>query len=136
MASGAIERDPAQTALVRRLDAVAAALGEHRLARKSSALGWLFGRRSPQTLPKGLYVWGPVGRGKTMLMDLFFEACPARRKRRVHFHAFMGDVHERIHAHRQAVKRGEAEGDDPIAPVAKAHVAPSRTIVALRHGRG
>jgi cell division protein ZapE len=118
VASGAIERDPAQTALVRRLDAVAAALGEHRLARKSSALGWLFGRRSPQTLPKGLYVWGPVGRGKTMLMDLFFEALPVRRKRRAHFHAFMADVHERIHRWRQALKKGEVKGDDPIRPVA------------------
>jgi cell division protein ZapE len=123
VASGAIERDPAQTALVRRLDAVAAALGEHRLARKSSALGWLFGRRSPQALPKGLYVWGSVGRGKTMLMDLFFEALPVRRKRRVHFHAFMADVHERIHRWRQALKNGEVKGDDPIRPVAAALAA-------------
>ena len=70
--------------------------------------------------PKGLYVWGSVGRGKTMLMDLFFEALPVRRKRRVHFHAFMADVHERIHAWRQALKAGEVEGDDPIGPVAEA----------------
>jgi cell division protein ZapE len=118
VASGTIERDPAQVALVKRLDALVLVLGEHRLARKSSALGWLFGRRKPSEPPKGLYVWGSVGRGKTMLMDLFFDALPVRRKRRVHFHAFMGDVHERIHAWRQALKAGEVSGDDPIAPVA------------------
>jgi cell division protein ZapE len=116
-ASGAIERDPAQLSLVQRLDALAAALGEHGLASKSSSLGWLFGRRAPNP-PKGLYLWGSVGRGKTMLMDLFFEALPVRRKRRVHFHAFMADVHERIHAWRQALKAGEVSGDDPIRPVA------------------
>ncbi len=120
VASGSIERDPAQVALVRRLDALALSLGEHRLARKSSALGWMFGRRPPPSPIKGLYVWGSVGRGKTMLMDLFFEALPVRRKRRVHFHAFMSDVHERIHAWRQALKAGEARGDDPIRPVAEA----------------
>jgi cell division protein ZapE len=119
-ASGAIERDPAQVSLVRRFDALAAALGEHGLARKSSSLGWLFGRRTAPTAPKGIYVWGSVGRGKTMLMDLFFESLPVRRKRRVHFHAFMADVHERIHLWRQALKTGEVKGDDPIRPVAAA----------------
>jgi cell division protein ZapE len=117
--SGAIERDPAQVALLKRLEALAEALGSYRLARKPSALGWLFGKKSPAP-PKGLYVWGSVGRGKTMLMDLFFEALPVRRKRRVHFHAFLSDVHERIHAYRQKLKAGEVSGDDPIAPVAAA----------------
>ncbi|MCB8818994.1 cell division protein ZapE [Microvirga rosea] len=115
--SGAIERDPAQIQLIGRLDALAEELSGFRLARKNSALGWLFGKRNPAP-PKGLYVWGSVGRGKTMLMDLFFEAVAVRRKRRVHFHAFMADVHERIHAFRQKLKTGEARGDDPIAPVA------------------
>lgn len=89
------------------------------MAAKSSPLGWLFGKRAatPEA-PRGLYVWGSVGRGKSMLMDLFFDALPARRKRRVHFHAFMADVHERIHAWRGMLKRGEVKGDDPIAPVA------------------
>ncbi len=114
----AIERDPAQVALIRRLDTLATRLGEHRLASKSSPLGWLFGAKKPPAPPKGLYVWGSVGRGKTMLMDLFFEALPVGRKRRVHFHAFMADAHERIHLWRQALKRGEVSGDDPIAPVA------------------
>jgi cell division protein ZapE len=117
--AGAIERDPAQVALLKRLEGLAEALGSYRLARKPSALGWLFGKKSPAP-PKGLYVWGSVGRGKTMLMDLFYEALPVRRKRRVHFHAFMADVHERIHAYRQRLKNGEVFGDDPIGPVAEA----------------
>jgi cell division protein ZapE len=119
VARGAIERDPAQVRVLRRLEALAEAVAQARLARKSSPLGWLFGARSkPAAAPKGLYVWGSVGRGKTMLMDLFFEALPVRRKRRVHFYAFMADAHERIHLWRQALKRGEVSGDDPIAPVA------------------
>lgn len=124
VASGAVERDPAQTALLRRLDRISQALAERRLARKGSALGWLFARRSPSREPvEGLYVWGSVGRGKTMLMDLFFETLNVRRKRRVHFHAFMADVHGRIHAFRQDLKAGRVKGDDPIAPVAKAIAA-------------
>jgi cell division protein ZapE len=114
---GAIERDPAQVALLRQLETLAEGLSGHRLARKTSALGWLFGRRNAAP-PRGLYVWGSVGRGKTMLMDLFFEALPVRRKRRVHFHAFMADVHERIHAWRTQLKAGIVKGDDPIGPVA------------------
>ncbi|MBZ6075825.1 cell division protein ZapE [Microvirga puerhi] len=116
--SGAIERDPAQIKLIAHLDALAEELGGFRLARKNSALGWLFSKRNPVS-PKGLYVWGSVGRGKTMLMDLFFETLAVRRKRRVHFHAFMADVHDRIHAFRQRLKAGEVKGDDPIGPVAE-----------------
>ena len=63
---------------------------------------------------KGLYIYGDVGRGKTMLMDLFFEASPVERKRRAHFHEFMLDVHERIYAVRQDMKLGEHAGEDPI----------------------
>jgi cell division protein ZapE len=118
-ASGAVERDRAQVALTRKLDALVAATATHRLARKSSPLGWLFGKRDTQ-VPTGLYVWGSVGRGKTMLMDLFFDSLEVRRKRRAHFHAYMADVHERIHDWRQKLKRGEVSGDDPIRPVAAA----------------
>ena len=55
-----------------------------------------------------------------MLMDLFFEMVPVRRKRRVHFNAFMADAHDRIQKHRQARKNGTAKEDDPIPPVARA----------------
>jgi cell division protein ZapE len=119
VAAGAIERDPAQVAVVKKLEALTAALAARRLARKGSALGWLFGKK-PDTAqaPKGLYVWGSVGRGKTMLMDMFFEAAPVKRKRRVHFHEFLADVHGRVHAYRQKIKNGEVKEADPIAPVA------------------
>jgi len=122
VSSGTIERDPAQVKLLRQLETLAESLRNYRLARKPSALGWLFSKKNPSP-PKGLYVWGSVGRGKTMLMDLFFEALPVRRKRRVHFHAFMADVHERIHDFRQKLKTGAVKGDDPIAPVAEALAA-------------
>ena len=116
--------DPAQAAVAASLDGLAADLASAAPATKSSALGWLFAaaRKTPET-PKGLYIFGDVGRGKTMLMDLFFVVVPLRRKRRVHFHAFMGDVHARIHAWRQAKKRHAVKGDDPIAPVAAALAA-------------
>jgi len=121
VAAGKIEADPAQAALVRHLAALEARLSEHRLARKSSSLGWLFGRRAKATPPlKGLYVHGEVGRGKTMLMDLFFETSPVESKRRVHFHEFMADVHERVFAYRQQMKNGEAGDHDPIQRAAQA----------------
>lgn len=115
----ALERDAAQEKIVRELDHLVAELTEHQLARKSSALGWFFGRKRPQA-PQGLYVWGSVGRGKTMLMDLFYQVVPVQKKRRVHFHAFMADVHKRVHEWRQLKKQNKVKGDDPVAPVADA----------------
>ena len=115
-----VTRDPAQERLTRALDRLLSDICEKRISAKSSSLGWLFAkRREPQPV-RGLYIHGGVGRGKTMLMDLFFELLPVRRKRRVHFNDFMAEVHDRIGRHRQAVKRGEARGDDPIPPVAQA----------------
>ncbi|TFK55628.1 AFG1-like ATPase [Heliocybe sulcata] len=72
----------------------------------------------PEQVPNGLYLYGDVGTGKTMLMDLFYNTLPpnVKRKRRVHFHAFMIDVHKRIHA--MKAKLG-ANGGDPILPVAR-----------------
>lgn len=118
VASGKIEPDPAQADLVRRLTALEKALAQHRLSRKSSSLGWLFSRHAAPGPIKGLYVFGDVGRGKTMLMDLFFTASEVRRKRRAHFHEFMADVHERVREFRHRLKLGEIVNGDPIRHVA------------------
>src|SRR5262249_41018464 len=119
--AGEVERDGAQAAVVAMLSRLEARVAHRRLARKTSSLGWMFGNREQDVGPlKGLYLYGDVGRGKTMLMDLFFAASPVVRKRRVHFHEFMIDVHERIHDWRQRRQRGEVAGEDPIAPVAMA----------------
>jgi cell division protein ZapE len=120
VAAGEIERDPAQQHVVDKLAALERRLSEHRLARKSSSLGWLFGARERQTAIKGLYLYGEVGRGKTMLMDLFFETSPVQRKRRVHFHEFMADVHERLRGFRAQLKAGEIGDEDPVRLTAAA----------------
>jgi len=119
VAAGKVERDPAQLAVVDRLERLEGDIIEHRLARKSSSLGWLFARDKKQASLKGLYIYGEVGRGKTMLMDLFYEVSPVQRRRRAHFHEFMIDVHERVHGLRQKMKVGEYAGEDPIELVAK-----------------
>ena len=120
VAAGQVERDEAQLAVIAMMSRLEALIAEYRLARKSSALGWLFASRARALPPiKGLYIYGDVGRGKTMLMDFFFETSPVARKRRAHFHEFMLDVHERVHAIRQQMKRGEHEGEDPIRLVAE-----------------
>jgi cell division protein ZapE len=119
IAAGRIGSDDAQRAVVEKLAQLETRIVEYRLARKSSSLGWLFGsRKNGQSALKGLYIFGEVGRGKTMLMDFFFEASPVVRKRRAHFHEFMLDVHERIYALRQQIKLGEHAGEDPIKLVA------------------
>ena len=130
--SGAIEADAAQRSLADRFDRLIFELDKSgagaRPGMKSSALGWLFVRKTPLTPVRGLYVHGSVGRGKTMLMDWFCEIAPVVLKRRAHFFAFMQDVHERIHAHRQAFKRGETREEDPIPPVARDLAAKARLI--------
>ena len=105
IASGELTEDDAQLKAASMLDALLERLSKP--ARKS----WFFSRRPDA--PKGLYLWGGVGRGKSMLMDWFFEDAPLKNKQRVHFHAFMLDVHAGINHWR---KTGEG---DPIAPVAK-----------------
>ncbi len=115
VAAGEIDADPGQAVLAGRLAALERHIDQRRLARKSSSLGWLFGRRQNNGAPlKGLYVYGEVGRGKTMLMDLFFATSAAQRKRRAHFHEFMADVHERVRNFRHKIKRGEISETDPI----------------------
>jgi cell division protein ZapE len=118
VASGAIEADSAQAGLAHQLARLEDRLRGYRLARKSSSLGWLFSRREELDPAKGLYIYGEVGRGKTMLMDLFFAGSEVRRKRRAHFHEFMADVHDRVREVRHALKMGQLTNGDPIRRVA------------------
>ena len=121
VASGEIERDVAQEQVLDWLAGLEVRLREHRLARKSSSLGWLFGARERREDPiRGLYVFGDVGRGKTMLMDLSFAASAVKRKRRAHFHEFMSDVHDRVREFRNRIKLGADLGEDPIRLTAAA----------------
>ncbi len=109
-AAGEIEPDAAQERVAERLDALAQALA----ARSSGGGGGLFARfqKKAAAVPRGLYIHGGVGRGKTMLMDLFFETVQFAPKRRNHFHEFMAEAHERI-----AAARKRHDGD-PIPHVA------------------
>src|SRR5262245_46589644 len=121
IASGKIERDAAQEEALELLAGLETRLREHRLARKSSSLGWLFGARERRDEPIcGLYLFGDVGRGKTMLMDMFFAASAVKRKRRAHFHEFMSDVHDRVREYRNRIKVAASNGEDPIRLTAAA----------------
>jgi len=111
VARGALTSDPAQLEATGHFDRV---LRDLIAARPRSFLG-LRGKPRPV---RGLYLVGEVGRGKTMLMDLFFAALPTRHKRRVHFHEFMDEVHAGISAFRKAV-RGKNEDADPVEAVTK-----------------
>src|SRR5262245_23109554 len=104
--SRALAADPAQLIAAHKLDALDRELRRWRL----SGLSWLL-RRKPA--PRGLYLYGPVGRGKTMLMDIFYAATRFEPRRRVHFHAFMAEVHDRIGAARKSL------AGDPIPVLAR-----------------
>ena len=111
LAAGELRPDPEQAAAAHRLAALQAQLEAP--ASSSGLLGKLFGRK-PAAKPRGVYMWGGVGRGKSMLMDLFHDTLAIPEKRRSHFHAFMIEVHARM---REARK---SETGDPIPPVAAA----------------
>ena len=117
--AGRLTPDRAQLEVAAKLDRLLGDLRDRRPAKKKSALGWLFAKGGTRPEPaRGLYIHGSVGRGKTMLMEMFFSKAAADRKRRAHFHEFMADVHGRVHEHRMKLKRGETKQSDPIPPVA------------------
>jgi cell division protein ZapE len=111
VASGALEPDAAQAEAAEAFADLERRLAGYKPVRKQGLLGRLFADKNGAP-PRGLYVHGDVGRGKTMLMDLFFQHSSVVHKRRAHFHEFMAEVHERIYGYRQNIARGEiAEGD-------------------------
>ncbi|MEA3011422.1 MAG: cell division protein ZapE [Sphingomonadales bacterium] len=115
--AGELRPDPDQEKAVAVLDRIAAELAA--APGKGPWARW-FGKAP--AAPRGAYLWGGVGRGKSMLMDLAFAAIPAEPKRRVHFHEFMIEVHERLRVER------EKEEGDPIPPVARALAAEARLL--------
>jgi cell division protein ZapE len=119
VSSGTIERDAAQAQIADAFAVLEQRLAGYKPARKNGLLARLF-RDKDEGPPRGLYVHGDVGRGKTMLMDLFFQTSPVEHKRRAHFHEFMADVHERIYGYRQSIARGEIANGDVIALTAHA----------------
>ncbi len=119
--NGELQADDAQIHAAKSFDTILNGLKAIPLSSKSSSLGWLFGKRTQKAHElDGLYLFGSVGRGKTMLMDMFYELVPIEKKRRAHFHEFMADVHDRIAGHREKLKKGETREADPMPPVAAA----------------
>ncbi len=116
LSAGELRPDEDQRKAVAVLDRLVAQLER----RPSGFLSRLTGKKPPQA--RGVYMWGGVGRGKSMLMDLAFSAIAVEPKRRVHFHEFMLEVHERLRAERQS------ESGDPIPPVAKAIAAEAKLL--------
>jgi len=122
---GALKPDPCQELAAEKLEWLSHALS--RYSPQTGPAGWRerlgLARREREPAPQGLYLYGSVGTGKSMLMDLFFARAPIAPKRRVHFHAFMAEVHDRLHAWRRgrttafAMKRGR-HVDDPVPPLA------------------
>lgn len=106
VARGDWSEDPAQRPALQQLDRIHTAFAN---APKPGLFGSLFGKK-PEP-PDGLYLWGGVGRGKTFLIDLFFDGLPVREKRRTHFHRFMREIHERLREH-----AGES---DPLVKIAQ-----------------
>jgi cell division protein ZapE len=119
ISAGAIEPDAAQRQVADAFADLDQRLSCYKPLRKQGLLGRLFADKD-EASPRGLYVHGEVGRGKTMLMDLFFQESPVELKRRAHFHEFMAEVHERIYAFRQNIARGEIPDGDVIALTAAA----------------
>ena len=119
IASGTITRDPAQATAAAKLQGLHDELIDYQLPQAKT--GWTarlgFARDKPSNPPKGLYIYGSVGRGKSMLMDLFFDGAQVARKRRVHFHEFMREAHELIHQWRQ--ENTVSKTAEPIRPTAR-----------------
>ena len=118
VAAGELRPDAEQAAAAERLGALQAELEES--PRKGSILWRITGRKPAP--PRGVYMWGGVGRGKSMLMDLLFDCVAIPNKRRVHFHEFMLEVHERLNVERQK------DTPDPVIAVAGAMAADLRLL--------
>ena len=124
LAAGELRSDPVQALAAEKLETLHRALKDYRpqagpgFWRVHLGFARNFGLSSAGAPPMGLYLVGNVGTGKSMLMDLFFSTAPVEKKRRVHFHAFMLEVHARLHQWRATEAKGAANAD-PIPPLAE-----------------
>ncbi|MBK1666127.1 cell division protein ZapE [Rhodospirillum rubrum] len=139
LAEGGLIGDPAQEKALEHLDALFAEVLAYRLppppAERSAGWGARlgFGRereRAAPAGPKGLYIFGEVGRGKSMLMDLFHGCLPEGRGRRLHFHGFMREAHATLHGWRSQAQGRASEGGDPIPRLARA-LTQGRAVLCL-----
>jgi len=137
LAAGEIQQDPRQEVAMGKLDELSRRLSgyvptaRNQAPAAASTGGGFFGffsgggqkKPEPQSLkphgPRGLYLWGGTGTGKTFMMDMFHDAMPIEKKRRIHFHEWMIDVHERLHHKQKARGTKDASADDIIAQVAR-----------------
>ena len=134
LAAGQLQPDAAQARAALALERLHRALKDYR-PRPRTVFGFLLAAKQREA-PKGVYIHGDVGRGKSVLMDMFFAAAPVTRKRRVHFNRFMTETHARLHEWRNLSQRERSRrpeylrdaGDDPIAPVAKRIFSESRLL--------
>ena len=119
VSAGTLTWDQGQELAVDKLQKLHGTLADYKAAKPLA--GWKsflpFQPKSPEAYPRGLYIFGSVGRGKSMLMDLFFDGVDVKRKRRIHFHKFMQEAHEAIHNWRE--KNKNDKDSEPIAPTAK-----------------
>ena len=132
-AAGEIHADPVQEKVVLRLQAIhdqLAAMANAQPVKTGflARLGLGHAPKPPEG-PHGLYIWGSVGRGKSMLMDLFFADAPVAKKRRVHFHEFMLEVQARLHRRREELAaKGAPPESDTIVPIGKEIAAETRLL--------
>jgi cell division protein ZapE len=126
--TGALTHDAAQELAAEKLQSLWKALKNYQPSEQAG--GWRerlgLARRREADAPQGLYIFGPVGRGKSMLMDLFFATAPIERKRRVHFHAFMIEVQETLHRWRQ-----EKDGKDDVIAALAEKIAGEATLLCF-----
>ncbi|MBT6031704.1 MAG: cell division protein ZapE [Kordiimonadaceae bacterium] len=120
---GELKKDAIQAKIVGLLQGLHQELKNEEPAKKKNVIAKLFSNQEKKDPIKGLYIYGDVGRGKSMLMDLFFDLAPIKEKRRVHFHAFMLEIHKEMHEWRYMdsaarIEKFGVKDDDPIPPLA------------------